>query len=63
MVLRQIWSGQTRSALLISVRPGTLELNQNLNYRGLADSNPVVDIDTAKDVFFFVVVVFTESHC
>ncbi len=59
LVPGQIRSGRTeigsqnRSALLISVRPGALELNKNLNYRGLVDSNPVVDIDTDKDVVFY----------
>ncbi len=59
LVPRQIRSSRTeigsqnRSALLISVRPGALELNKNLNYRGLVDSNPVVDIDTDKDVLLF----------
>ncbi len=58
LVPRQIGSGRTeigsqnRSFLLISVRPGALELNKNLNYRGLVDSNPVVDIDTDKDVLW-----------
>ncbi len=41
MVPRQIRSGRTeigsqnRSALLILVRPGALELNKNVNYKGL----------------------------
>ncbi len=63
---REIWSpakygprpeglgSQNRSALLISVRPGALELNKNLNYRGLVDSNPVVDIDADKDVLLLL---------
>ncbi len=60
LVPRQIRSGRTeigsqnRSALLISVRPGALELNKILNYRGLMDSNPVVDIDTDKDVLLLL---------
>ncbi len=45
---------QNRSALLLSVRPGALELNKNLNYRGFVDSNPVVDIDTDKDVLLLL---------
>ncbi len=63
LVPRQILSGWTEigsqntwSALQISVRPGALELNKNLNDKGLVDSNPVVDIDTDKDVlllFFY----------
>ncbi len=59
-VSNEIWSPAKYGlaglpALLISVRPGALELNKNLNYRGLADSNPVVDIDTDKDVLGLIV--------